>query len=70
MLAIRIEDNIIEAIDNAAQLHHTTRSGIVRQAIMRYLEDDEDFQLAERSKKDTTSTKSLSEIRKSLGLDR
>ena len=64
MLAVRLDDGLLFEVDGLAKAQHTSRSGIVRQAIVRFLEDFEDNQLAEISKK-----KSLKEIRKELELD-
>ncbi len=69
MLAIRLNDTLLSEVDHVAQTQHISRSGLVRQAIMRFLEDFEDNQLAEHSKKNAVSTKSLKEIRKELELD-
>ncbi len=69
MLAIRLDDGLLCGVDGLAKAQHTSRSGIVRQAIVRFLEDFEDNQLAEVSKKKSTSIKSLKDIRKELELD-
>ena len=69
MLAVRLDDGLLFEVDGLAKAQHTSRSGIVRQAIVRFLEDFEDNQLAEISKKKSTSVKSLKEIRKELELD-
>jgi len=69
MLAIRIEDQLVKAIDLLAQNKHTNRSAIVRQAIIKFLEDQEDLGLAELAQKQMRSTKPLAILRKELGLD-
>ena len=69
MLALRIDDYLLAGIDGLAKQQHTSRSGIVRQAVIRFLEDAEDLHLAENSKKKSTSTKSLKDLRKELELD-
>lgn len=69
MLALRIGEDIIAGVDGLAKQQHTSRSGIVRQAILRFLEDAEDIQLAETSRKKSTSFKSLKDLRKDLELD-
>lgn len=70
MLALRLEDGLIGAIDGLARASHTSRSGIVRQAIIRFLEDAEDIKLAESSRKKASSEKSLKQLREELELDR
>jgi RHH-type rel operon transcriptional repressor/antitoxin RelB len=69
MLALRINDDIMAGIDDLTKQRRTSRSDLVRQAIIRFLEDAEDLQLAENSKKKSTSIKSLKDIRKELELD-
>ena len=69
MLAIRLDDGLLSEVDGAARAQHMSRSGIVRQAIIRFLEDFEYSQLAQSSKKKATSVKSLKDIRKELELD-
>jgi metal-responsive CopG/Arc/MetJ family transcriptional regulator len=70
MLAVRIDDELINEIDDLAKKQHKSRSSIVREAIIRFLEDFDDIQAAEFSERHTTSVKSLEEIRKDLELDR
>lgn len=70
MLALRVEDGLLGAIDYLAKASHTSRSGIVRQAIMQFLEDAEDLKLAESSRRKASSEKSLKQLRKELELDR
>jgi RHH-type rel operon transcriptional repressor/antitoxin RelB len=42
---------------------------VVREAIIQYLEENEDLQLAKDSLSKMSSTKSLGQLRKELGLD-
>jgi len=42
---------------------------VVREAIIQYLEDNEDLQLAKQSLSNMSSSKSLKQLRKELGLD-
>jgi RHH-type rel operon transcriptional repressor/antitoxin RelB len=69
MLAVRLEAPLETQIDLLAKARHTTRSNIVRQAIIRFLEDCEDLELARIAKKNIHPAISLSELRKHLGLD-
>jgi RHH-type rel operon transcriptional repressor/antitoxin RelB len=69
MLAIRLDKNLEEEIDLLAKAKGSSRSAVVREAIVRYLEDHEDLELARRSLEETQSTKSLAALRKELGLD-
>jgi RHH-type rel operon transcriptional repressor/antitoxin RelB len=70
MLAIRLDKELEQAIDMLAQARGSNRSSVVREAIIRYLEDNEDLDLAKQSLSKTRSTKSLRQLRKELGLDR
>jgi RHH-type rel operon transcriptional repressor/antitoxin RelB len=69
MLAIRVEDFLIEQVDTLAKLRHSNRSAIIREAIIRFIEDNEDIALAMSAKRKIKSTKSLKQLRKELGLD-
>ena len=44
-------------------------SSVVREAIIRYLEDNEDLELARQALAEMGGKKSLSDLRKDLGLD-
>ena len=69
MLAIRLEKELEQEIDLLAKSKGSNRSAVVREAIVRYLEDNEDFELAKQALTETTSRKSLKDLRKDLGLD-
>jgi RHH-type rel operon transcriptional repressor/antitoxin RelB len=69
MLAIRLDKELEQAIDMLAEVRGSNRSAVVREAIIRYLEDNEDLDLAKQSLSKTRSTKSLRQLRKELGLD-
>jgi RHH-type rel operon transcriptional repressor/antitoxin RelB len=69
MLAIRLEKDLEEEIDLLAKSKGSNRSAVVREAIVRYLEDNEDLELAKQALAETGSSKSLSDLRKDLGLD-
>ena len=69
MLAIRLDKELEEALDLLAKARGSNRSAVVREAIIQYLEDNEDIQLAKESLANLNSTKSLRQLRKELGLD-
>ena len=70
MLAIRLEKDLVEQeIDLLAKSKGSNRSAVVREAIVRYLEDNEDLELAKQAFAETRSSKSLSDLRKDLRLD-
>ena len=69
MLAIRIEDILVKQVDMLAKAKHSSRSAIVREAIIRLLEDNEDLELALFAQKHSKSTKKLAQLKKELGLD-
>jgi len=69
MLAIRLEKELEQEIDLLAKARGSNRSSIVREAIVRYLEDNEDLELARLAFSESGSRKALKEVRKDLGLD-
>jgi RHH-type rel operon transcriptional repressor/antitoxin RelB len=69
MLAIRLEKDLEQEIDLLAKTKGSNRSAVVREAIVRYLEDNEDLELAKQALAETSSRKSLKDLRKDLGLD-
>ena len=69
MLAIRLDKELEKEIDLLAKTRGSNRSAVVREAIIQYLEDNEDLQLAKESLSKMSSTKSLKQLRKELGLD-
>ena len=70
MLAIRLEKELEERIAELAVARGGNKSTVVREAVLRYLEDQEDIALARRAKKGGARGKSIAEVRKALGLDR
>ena len=70
MLAIRLDKELEKALDLLAKTRGSNRSAVVREAITQYLENNEDLQLAKESLSEISSTKSLTQLRKELGLDR
>jgi RHH-type rel operon transcriptional repressor/antitoxin RelB len=69
MLAIRLDKELEKELDLLAKNRGSNRSAVVREAIIQYLEDNEDIQLAKESLSKMSSTKSLKQLRKELGLD-
>jgi len=70
MLAIRLEKELEDRIAELAVARGGNKSSVVREAVLRYLEDQEDLALARRAKKASSRGKSIAEVRKALGLDR
>jgi RHH-type rel operon transcriptional repressor/antitoxin RelB len=70
MLAIRLDPKLEARVAALAKASRKTKSEIIREAVLRLLEDTEDLELAERSIAAMKSTKSLTKLRKELGLDR
>ena len=69
MLAIRLDKEIEQELDMLAKIRGSNRSAVVREAILQYLEDNEDLALAKQAESQTRSKKSLKQLRKELGLD-
>lgn len=69
MLAVRIEAELGSQLEALARAKHRSKSDLVREAILRMLEDEEDADLAARALESTKSTKTLVQLRKELGLD-
>jgi len=69
MLAIRLDKELEKEIDLLAKTRGSNRSAVVREAIVQYLEDNEDLEIAKASLSKMSSTKSLKLLRKELGLD-
>ena len=69
MLAIRLDKELEKVLDLLAKTRGSNRSAVVREAIIQYLEDNEDLQLAKESLSKMSSTKSLKQLRNELGLD-
>ncbi|MBK5101677.1 MAG: ribbon-helix-helix protein, CopG family [Desulfobacteraceae bacterium] len=70
MLAIRLDKEIEQELDLLAKTRGSNRSAVVREAILRYLEDNEDLDLAKQAQSQTLGSRSLKQLRKELGLDR
>lgn len=70
MLAIRLDKEIEQELDLLAKRRGSNRSAVVREAILRYLEDDEDWEIVKQAQSRMKSSKPLEQLRKDLGLDR
>ncbi len=70
MLALRLEKELDAKLGALARLRRRNKSELVREAIQRLLEDEEDLELAERVLASSRSSKPLRQLRKELGLDR
>jgi len=69
MLAIRLDKEIEEDLDLLANTRGSNRSALIREAILQYLEDNEDLDLLKQARSQTRGSKSLTQLRKELGLD-
>jgi RHH-type rel operon transcriptional repressor/antitoxin RelB len=69
MLDICLEKELEEQIDLLAKVKQSNRSAVVREAVIRYLEDNEDLELARKALAESNGSKSLKELRRELGLD-
>jgi RHH-type transcriptional regulator, rel operon repressor / antitoxin RelB len=69
MLAVRIEKDLETQLDSLAKARHSSKSELVREAILRLVEDAEDAELAATALSQTHSAKPLAQLRKELGLD-
>lgn len=69
MLALRIEKQLDQKLARLARVRGRTKSEIVREAIVRLIEDTEDLDTAEKALAASRSAKSLRQLRKELGLD-
>ena len=69
MLAIRLNKDIEQELDAIAKVRGTNRSAVVREAILQFLEDNEDLESAKQAELHMGSSKPLKQLRKELGLD-
>ena len=69
MLAVRLEKQLEAAIARIAEATGSTKSSVVREAVVRYLEDREDAALAAQVKKAGGRVKSIAAVRNALGLE-
>jgi predicted DNA-binding protein len=70
MLALRLEKELEERIARVAAARGSNKSTVVREAVIRYLEDQEDTVLAQRARTTRGKARTIAEVRKALGLDR
>lgn len=70
MLALRLEKELEARVAKVAAAKGSNKSAVVREAVIRYLEDQEDAVLAQRARKTRGKAKTIAEVRKVLGLDR
>ena len=71
MLALRLEAELERRIAALARRQGRNKSALVREALIRYLEDQEDIMLAEAALRNLGDGKTLSheEARRALGLE-
>jgi len=69
MFAVRLSKKIEKDLDLLAKSRGSNRSAVVREAILKYLEDNEDLDLAKRAQSEMLDHKSLKQLRKELDLD-
>lgn len=69
MMAIRLDTQIEQELDRIAKLRGSNRSAVVREAILQYLEDNEDLALVQEAETLANRSKPLAQLRKELGLD-
>jgi len=70
MFAIRLDNETKQQLDLLAKSRGSSRSAVVREAIIKYLEDNEDLNQAEQTQSRIRGSKTLKQLRKDLGLDR
>lgn len=73
MLGLRLEKELEDRVAKVAAAKGSNKSAVVRDAVIRYLEDQEDTALARRARDENAKfggkAKSIAEVRKALGLD-
>lgn len=70
MLAIRLPQPIEDRLNALAQETGRTKTALAREAILEYIEDLEDFYLAEARARKNRKTIPLDDVERQLGLDR
>ena len=70
MLALRLEKALEDRVARVAAAKGSNKSAVVREAVIRYLEDQEDAVLAQRARVAGGKARTIAEVRKTLGLDR
>ena len=71
MLAVRLDDELEKRVADLATRQGRNKSALVREALIRYMEDQEDIEMAEAVLKNQSGkqTYSLEEVRRELGLE-
>ncbi len=69
MLALRLPPEIEKRLDALAKKTGRTKSYYAREAILRHIEDIEDFHLATRRMKRGSKRLTLDQVERDLGLD-
>ena len=71
MLALRLDDELEKRVADLATRQGRNKSALVREALIRYMEDQEDIEMAEAVLKNQSGkpTYSLEEVRRELGLE-
>ena len=71
MLALRLDDELEKRIADLASRQGRNKSALVREALIRYMEDQEDIEMAEEVLNNMKGQKTLTleEARHALGLD-
>ena len=71
MATFYLDDELVKRIADLAHRQGRNRSALVREALIRYLEDQEDIEMAEAVLKNQSGkpTYSLEEVRRELGLE-
>ena len=64
MLSIRLDKKLDAELAAVAKARRKTKSEVVREAVIRMLEDIEDLDLAARALASTRSTKTLTKLKK------
>jgi RHH-type rel operon transcriptional repressor/antitoxin RelB len=70
MLAIRLPQPIEDRLNALAQETGRTKTTLAREAILEYIDDLEDFYLAEARARKNRKTIPLDDVERQLGLDR
>jgi RHH-type transcriptional regulator, rel operon repressor / antitoxin RelB len=68
-LAVRLEKELENRLAKLAAAKGSNKSAIVREAVVRYLEDLEDVTLVAQARRVRGRNKSIAETRKALGSD-
>lgn len=68
MLTVRIDKELQAAIERLAKAEGRTKSSIVREALLRYIEDSDDAMLVAQARRAGGRAKSIAEVGKAIGL--